>query len=148
MPSQTNKPDPTQSVQSGGNRAPQSGSKSYKVFASPSPSSSPSPSPAATARASRLKIKLMNKQKPKSKENVISFLLGFGNGTATHRLLVPAWLWPHGSGSGSGSSSVALKCCTNNAAKLNESRKRAGWVVAVEESVRVEELGTLAGQST
>lgn len=58
--------------------------------------------------------------------------------TATAPPLTGSWFQP---GSGSGSSSVALKCCTNNAAKLNESRKRAGWVVAVEESVRVEDVG-------
>lgn len=67
----------------------------------------------------------MNKQKPESKENVISFLLGYGSGSC--------------SCSGSGSSSVALKCCTNNAAKLNESRERAGWVAW--RSVRVEDVG-------
>lgn len=67
----------------------------------------------------------MNKQKPESKENVISFLLGYGSGSC--------------SCSGNGSSSVALKCCTNNAAKLNESRERAGWVAW--RSVRVEDVG-------
>lgn len=68
--------------------------------------------------------------------------------TATASPLTGSWFQP---GSGSGSSSVALKCCTNNAAKLNESRKRAGWVaVAVERSpFEWKMLGTtLAGQST
>lgn len=56
--------------------------------------------------------------------------------SATAEAPVPALLC---SCSGYGSSSVALKCCTNNAAKLNESRKRAGWVAW--RSVRVEDVG-------
>lgn len=54
---------------------------------------------------------------------------------ATCRRL-PLPFWPHGYGS----SFVPLKCCTNNAAKLNESsQKRAGWVAW--RSVRVEDVG-------